>query len=215
MPFSRRITLFTLACAALLLPATAASAKPADHPAHARGKVVAHIALGQGDSRAAVRARAAEQPCADADLMPTAGNGDAVRGAILCLHNQIRAQRGLPLLHENPRLRRAADAHSQDMVDNRFFEHTTPSGVTMVQRILRARYASNRVGWSFGENLAWGTGSLSTPRGVVDAWMASAGHRANILKRSYREIGIGVVTGIPSGGHDGATYTADFGVIRR
>ena len=45
--------------------------------------------------------------------------------------------------------------------------------------------------------------------------MDSPGHRANVVKRAYREIGIGVVTGVPTDGGAGATYTADFGVVRR
>ena len=147
--------------------------------------------------------------------MPTPDNVELVRAAILCLHNQIRAERDLPLLRENPRLRRAASAHSSDMVSRGFFEHTTPDGVTMVERIMATRYASPRVGWAIGENLAWGTGNLATPRAIMKAWMDSPGHRANVVKRAYREIGIGVVTGVPSDRGTGATYTADFGVVRR
>ena len=49
----------------------------------------------------------------------------------------------------------------------------------------------------------------------MKAWMDSPGHRANVVKRAYREIGIGVVTGVPSDRDAGATYTADFGVVRR
>jgi uncharacterized protein YkwD len=85
----------------------------------------------------------------------------------------------------------------------------------MVDRIMAARYASRNVGWALGENLAWGTGRLATPRLIMRAWMDSPGHRANVVKRAYREIGIGVVTGTPSAGNHGATYTADFGVIRK
>jgi uncharacterized protein YkwD len=220
MPFARRTAILTLAGAALLLPAATTTAKTPDHGARARHAVLAHVSLGPTGrfAKQAARARArahAAQDCANADVTPNGSNGGDIRDAILCLHNQIRAQRGLPLLHVNAKLRRAADGHSQDMVSREFFDHTTPDGVTMVTRIFRARYASNRVGWSLGENLAWGTGSLSTPRGVMQAWMNSPGHRANILRRDYREIGIGVVTGIPSGDSDGATYTTDFGVIHR
>jgi len=155
------------------------------------------------------------QDCPNADTEPTADNQGLIRAAILCLHNQIRAERGLPLLKENARLRRAALGHSSDMVSRGFFEHTTPNGVTMVERIMAARYASPRVGWALGENLAWGTGNLATPRSIMKAWMDSPGHRANVVKRAYREIGIGVVTGVPSDRDAGATYTADFGVVRR
>ena len=156
----------------------------------------------------------ATQECADADLEPTSANLGRIRTAILCLHNQIRAEHGLPLLREHKRLRKAAVGHSRDMVKTRYFEHTTPQGVTMVDRILRTRYVREEQGWELGENLEWGTGSLATPRGAVDAWMKSPGHRANVLRRSYRELGVGVVLGVPVGDAAGATYTVDFGVRR-
>ncbi|HET8754807.1 MAG TPA: CAP domain-containing protein [Solirubrobacteraceae bacterium] len=154
------------------------------------------------------------QDCPDADLEPTSDNQGRIRDAILCLHNQIRAEQGLPRLRENKRLRKAAAGHSRHMVNQRFFEHTTPSGQTMVDRILKARYVREDEGWMLGENLAWGTGSYATPRGAVQAWMESPGHRANILKRGYREMGVGLVLGVPVSNAAGATYTVDFGVRR-
>ena len=160
-----------------------------------------------------VKATAAQE-CANADLDATKDNLPEIRAAILCLHNQVRADHDLPALRENKRLRKAALGHSRDMVKNTYFEHTTPEGVTMVERILRAKYVREDDGWVFGENLAWGTGSYGTPRGALDAWMESAGHRANVLKRSFREMGVGVVLGVPVSDAAGATYTVDFGVRR-
>ena len=156
----------------------------------------------------------AHADCPDADLEAEPGNLTRVREAIVCLHNEIRAERRLPKLREHAKLRKAAVGHSREMVSDGFFEHTTPDGVTMVDRIMRARYVRRNQGWALGENLAWGTGSLGTPRGAVDAWMDSPGHRANILKRSYRELGVGVVVGVPVSSAAGATYTVDFGVRR-
>ncbi len=156
----------------------------------------------------------AAQACADADLEPAPDNMERIRDAVLCLHNRVRSQRDLPPLRENPRLRRAAIGHSQNMVSAGFFEHTAPSGATMVDRILRAGYVRRNEGWSLGENLAWGTGSFSTPRGALESWMDSPAHRANVLKRSYRELGVGLVAGVPVSDAAGATYTVDFGVKR-
>ena len=205
----RRTAALTLLCAGLLVPAATSHAGPAKGVARTAKPQLAHIALGSPG------AHAAQQDCENADVGPTDANEAVVRAAILCLHNQIRADRDLPLLRENARLRRAAAGHSSDMVGRGFFEHTTPDGVTMVERIMATRYASPRVGWAIGENLAWGTGNLATPRAIMKAWMDSPGHRANVVKRAYREIGIGVVTGVPSDRGAGATYTADFGVVRR
>jgi uncharacterized protein YkwD len=201
VPAARNLITAALTAALLLAPA-AAHAKTAP-----KKGVKATIAL--GDKRP-VRAHAA-QDCANTNLMPTGDNVDQIRAAVLCLHNQIRAQHNLPLLRDNAKLRKAAAGHSSDMVDEGYFDHTTPAGTTFVDRILGAKYAKQTDGWTLGENLAWGTGDLSTPAGVMQAWMNSAGHKANILKRSYREVGIGIRLGVPSDAGVGATFTADFG----
>jgi uncharacterized protein YkwD len=187
-----RTALIALLTAALLLPATP---------------------VAEGKRKAPAEAQAAQE-CADADLEATNENLGRIRAAILCLHNQIRAENDLPALRESKRLRKAALGHSKDMVKDGFFEHTTPEGVTMVDRILKAKYVGEDEGWVLGENLAWGTGSLGTPRGAVDAWMDSPGHRANVLKKAYREMGVGVVAGVPVSDAAGATYTVDFGARR-
>jgi uncharacterized protein YkwD len=100
------------------------------------------------------------------------------------------------------------------MVAAGYFEHTSPGGATMVDRIMGAEYARDGEGWMLGENLAWGTGSLGTPSGAMKAWMTSPGHKANILKPGFRELGVGVVARVPGSGESGATYTVDFGVRR-
>jgi uncharacterized protein YkwD len=64
---------------------------------------------------------------------------------------------------------------------------------------------------SLGENIAWGSGTFATPRSIMREWMDSPGHRDNILRAKFREIGIGVVTGTPVGISGGAVYTTDFG----
>ena len=127
--------------------------------------------------------------------MPAADNLAEVRAALLCLHNEERAARGLPALKENTRLRRAAAGHSADMVAEGYFSHEGDG--TFVDRILDAGYARRNDGWSLGENLAWGTGELATPRTMMEAWMASPGHRKTIVTRAYRDIGFGVRLGVP------------------
>jgi uncharacterized protein YkwD len=164
--------------------------------------------------------------CANANAAPTAANVEQVRTAVLCLHNRERAARGLPRLTEHADLRAAAEDHSVHMVDAQFFSHDAPDGTDMVDRILGTGYAKDR-GWSLGENIAWGSGPLATAAAVHRAWMRSPGHKANILRRRFREIGIGIALGAPlprpegssplrsdTGGQPGATYTADFGVRR-
>jgi uncharacterized protein YkwD len=201
-----------------ILPAAAAAALLVPAAAHAKD-VKATIAL--GDKRPAkatvakgkkAKAKAhASQDCGNTDVLPTADNLAQIRAAVLCLHNQTRAAKGLPLLRENAKLDKAALGHSDDMVSEGYFDHTTPGGTSFVDRILAAGYVKRDSGWVLGENLAWGTGDLSTPDGVMTSWMNSPGHKANILKRAYREVGIGIKLGVPSDGTVGATYTLDFG----
>jgi len=164
----------------------------------------------------AKRKASSAQQCSGTDVMPDAGNLDEVRAAVLCLHNRERAERGLPLLKEHAKLRQAAAGHSDDMVAGRYFSHDAPDGDDMVDRILRTGYARGAAAWSLGENIAYGTGDLATAAQIHRAWMRSPGHRANILRRQFREVGIGIVLGAPvdARGQAGATYTADFGLRR-
>ena len=73
-----------------------------------------------------------------------------------------------------------------------YFSHDEPGGVGMLARILRR-------------------GPGATPSAMVRAWMASTPHRANVLAGKFREIGLGVLPGIPGSRHGGLTYTTDFG----
>jgi len=153
--------------------------------------------------------------CRDARLVPSKDNPARVRAAVLCLLNAERTSRGLSQLHASAELRKAATAYSRNMVRKRFFAHVSPEGSTMLSRIKQGTNYLNRNvrDWALGENLGWGSGPKSTPQAMVRLWMASAGHRDNILNESFRHVGIGVATGAPAniGGARAATYTTDFG----
>jgi uncharacterized protein YkwD len=181
--------------------------------------VTAKIALGdKRDAKAKAKKKAKKKvtakatvACSNTTITPDAANLEVVRVTLLCLHNQIRANAGLPLLKDNAKLRKAATSHSNDMVAEGYFDHTSLDGDTFVDRILDAGYAKRNGGWTIGENLAWGTGELSTPQAIMNAWMNSAGHKANIVKKAYKEVGISVRLGVPTDAGVGATVTADFG----
>jgi uncharacterized protein YkwD len=161
---------------------------------------------------AAPAGASAAASCADADLIPAAGNLPRIAGATLCLLNQERAAQGLPAVTENDQLTRASADYSLRLVRESFFAHEAPDGTDLVDRLSAAGYIHPSVGvWSVGENLAWAQGSLSSPANVMRAWMNSPGHRANILSDEYREIGLGIVMGTPVPGPTGATFTTDFG----
>ena len=107
---------------------------------------------------------------------------------VIRLVNAIRAENGLKPLSYDWELARVARYKSQDMKDNRYFSHTSPIYGSPFQMI-------RDFGISFksaGENIAKG---YATPQAVVNGWMNSSGHRANILNPAYTRIGVGYVAG--------------------
>ena len=110
----------------------------------------------------------------------------AFENEVIRLVNKIRQENGLKTLSANWELSRVARYKSQDMVDNGYFAHNSPVYGTPFQMI-KSFGISYRTA---GENIAYG---YKTPQAVVDGWMNSSGHRANILNRSYTQIGVGYV----------------------
>jgi uncharacterized protein YkwD len=155
--------------------------------------------------------------CQDTELRPSDENLERVRAATLCLVNRERAAHGEGALQANTALRQSAQGHTDSMVAANYFEHDGPGGLTPLQRIRDAGYIySPRVGYAVGENIGWGSAQLGTPKAVVAAWMASPGHRANILDPRYKDTAIGVSGQLPASlahGQRGGIYTQDFGVI--
>lgn len=157
---------------------------------------------------------AAQKVCASASAAPSTGNMAQIGRSILCLLNAERSARHLKPLRPNKRLARAAIGHSRNMVSRHYFAHNGADGDPL-SRIKRAGYIP-RVGfWTVGENLAYGSGSFATPASIMKAWMNSPEHKANILTRGFKEIGIGIVPQPAVGGGQGATFTTTFGGIRR
>jgi uncharacterized protein YkwD len=156
-------------------------------------------------------------PCANTELTPEAGNLEEIDAATLCLVNQERARNGEPPLQLSGALEEAAQDHSEEMVSEDYFAHIAPSGLTPVGRAEETGYIPNRqVGYTLGENIAWGTLQLSMPSAIVAAWIASPKHLANILYGPYRDTAIGVAPEAPASlaeGQPGAVYTQEFGVI--
>ncbi len=163
------------------------------------------------------RPATAADECPNANLTPAANNIESVVAATLCFVNDERVRFGESALIEDPRLTSAAVGHSRDMDTQDYFSHTSPSGQTLLMRIQASGFIPNAsVGYTLGENIAWGTLWLGTPRSIVKAWMESPGHRANILNGSYRYTGIGIDPDLPrsmSNGQPGGMYTQDFGTI--
>lgn len=138
----------------------------------------------------------APTPAAPAAPAPAAG----WQYEMLDLVNAHRLNAGLPPIGLCGPLNLAAQNHSQDQADHRVMSHTGSDGSTLSNRVARAGYA----GWTrIAENVAAGYTSVVA---VMDAWMNSAGHRANILS-NISALGVGQARGA-----DGRIYwTQDFG----
>jgi uncharacterized protein YkwD len=156
---------------------------------------------------AALAVPAVASACEGADNEPSASSIDSAERTTFCLINRERTTRGIRPLRRNARLDLASRRHARSMAARNFFEHGN-----FVGRIRSARYFQGARAWRVGENIAWGSGYLSSPAEIVDAWMHSPGHRRNILQRGFKEIGVGIALGTPNRSYeDGATYATDFG----
>ncbi|MFE0413775.1 CAP domain-containing protein [Streptomyces tendae] len=135
-----------------------------------------------------------------------AGSGSGATGGaeaqVLALVNEERAAAGCSPVTANDKLTRAADDYSDVMANSGVMSHTGPDGSTMASRVEAAGYQ-----WStLGENIARGQADAAS---VMDSWMNSPGHRANILNCSFKELGVGVHFG-----DGGPWWTQDFGTGR-
>lgn len=115
--------------------------------------------------------------------------------------NAVRAQYGLAPLRPDTHLEQAAAAHTREMLASDTFAHGA-FGSRMLQYDVSFSTA--------GENLAWGVGSLASPHAIVTAWLASPEHRANLLRPSFRRVGLGDLAGRFQGHVGARVVTADF-----
>lgn len=144
----------------------------------------------------------------DAGSDDGSGSGSGSSGSsgpeaqVLALVNEERAAAGCSPVTANDKLTRAADDYSDVMASSGVMSHTGPDGSTMTSRVEAAGYQ-----WStLGENIARGQADAAA---VMDSWMNSEGHRANILNCSFKELGVGVHVG-----DGGPWWTQNFGASR-
>jgi len=135
------------------------------------------------------------------------------RKAVLCLLNRERNQRGIGKLERDRKLQSASQRHNDYMQNHRCFSHQCSGEAALPGRLQNAGWLTGGLNaWSAGENIAWGSGHFGTPRNIVQSWMRSSGHRANILSRRFDEVGVGYTKGtISNKGANGAVMTTDFG----
>jgi uncharacterized protein YkwD len=131
-----------------------------------------------------------------ATARPTSAEAEVIRAV-----NQVRAQHGLQKLALDLRLERAARTHSRAMIRSGSFAHGD----------VRRRLAAAGIrGSIYGENLAWGVGSSASAAAVVQMWLNSPPHRANLLRPGFRRLGIGRRVGTFNGYGGATVVTANF-----
>lgn len=182
----RRTATLTLA-ALVLVPATAGAAR-VDVPGTA----------GVGDGAGPVQIAGALTGCAASTAIPSQpAMRKAAADAVLCLINVERARRGLARVVASPQLGKAANSHSSDMVRRGYFSHVTPSGLNLRKRVARTGYLRGARRGTLGETIAWGADLYASPVELVASLMQSAGHKAIIVDRRFRDIGVGLALGAP------------------
>jgi uncharacterized protein YkwD len=168
-----------------------------------------------GDPRPAPQAAPSQDPAPVPP--PTSGTPSGLEGALLRAINDVRAQHGLGALRSSKPLAEAAEFHSMAMASRGFFAHESADGSSFWKRVERFYPSNGFRYWSAGENLAYGSPSMSAD-GAVRAWMGSPGHRANMLSAAWGEIGVGAVhvdsaPGVYAG-RPATIITTDFGIRR-
>jgi uncharacterized protein YkwD len=189
------------------------------HKHHAKRHVKHHVRrhVKRHVKHSTRRSASADVPCADTGLTPSDANIAQIRAAMLCLVNHEREAHGESALVVSAALEQAAQRHTESMAFGGYFDHVGPGGDTPLARMRAAGYVGGSASaYEVGENLAWGTLWLGSPRAIFAGWMASPGHRANILDAHFRDTAIGVSPHVPSSlghGQAGGIYTQDFGVV--
>jgi uncharacterized protein YkwD len=135
---------------------------------------------------------AAAASCAGAAAQAAGASPGKLRAALLCLVNRKREAGGLRAL-------------KRDMVRNHYFAHQRPGGPDLTERLRRAGWH----GHAWGETIAYGCDSMSTPRATLRMWMHSPPHRAILLSGAYRNGGLGVTDSAPCG--RGSIWVLDVG----
>ncbi|MGY0018955.1 CAP domain-containing protein [Streptomyces sp. YJ-C3] len=180
-------------------PSKSASAKPSAEPSktpqESRSK---SSGSGTTTKSASPSTQAPEKTQAPAEKAPATSSESAAAAQVLTLVNQERAKVGCSPVTADSGLASLATAFSEDMAARNFFDHTDPDGATPWDRAKKAGITD--LG---GENIARGQANAQS---VMDAWMNSPGHKANILNCDYKTLGVGVHFG--SGG---PWWTQDFG----
>lgn len=122
---------------------------------------------------------------------------------VIALMNEYRAEKGLQPLHEDPRLTRAAEDRVRHMEELGYWSHSAPDGMSPFVWLMARDYAYS----SAAENLASG---FETAGVLVESWMESPGHRANIMTPEFEHCGIAIIDGTTTGPATGKSIVVLF-----
>ncbi|MDF6017096.1 sigma-70 family RNA polymerase sigma factor [Streptomyces sp. JH34] len=181
--------------------AVPSSASPSPSPASATPSATPSPSASRSRSAAAATPERTSKPRTPSSKPAAAPQAPApsVADEVIALVNSERGKAGCAAVSGNGLLAKAASDHSSDMVARDYFSHTSPDGTDPGARITAAGYR-----WStYGENIAKGQ---QTAESVMDAWMNSEGHRANILNCAFKELGVG-----RADSSGGPVWTQNFG----
>jgi uncharacterized protein YkwD len=194
-----------VALSSTILAAVALAAVPAAASANVGPLTAAPVALPSlpGAAVPAAPVASATGRCRGAGARPGRASAGVLRSAVLCLINQQRARYGRSAFGPERHLARAASRHAADMGRRHYFAHVSPNGKSPAARARAAGWHGN-----VGEIIAWGCGTLATPRATVRAWLHSPPHRA-IMLGGGRVAGVGVKRLAGCGGR--AYYVVDVG----
>lgn len=153
---------------------------------------------------------AARGACNFGGMKPDEITDKQARASINCLVSQHRNKRNKSGLSSDKRLVRAADGHSGVMANKTCLSHQCSGEPDLAGRLRNVGYLHDGLSrWSYGENVAKGTGRRGTPRQIMKSFMRSSAHRSAILSGTYKDLGVG----FQNRGNTGY-YTIDFGMRR-
>ena len=157
----------------------------------------------------------AAKRCKYAHRGPRAMSLGQAQHAVVCMMNKMRRHHGRHGLRAKRSLEKSGTRHSRYMRRHRCFSHQCRGEKDLVGRVKDTSYLPCGCSWRLGENIARGEGGRGTPAAIVRAWMHSPAHRAEILSRRLRDVGVGVIWGTKRNRRAKvATFTADFGSKR-
>lgn len=172
----------------IIAPSAKPTVQPTQEPAYTAAPTTAPTAKPTAAPTVKPTATPTVKPTTEPTVKPTQAPSteSAMEKEVLSLVNKVRAENGLSALTWADDVANVARAHSRDMINRSFFSHTNPDGQSPFDRLKNSGISYRTA----AENIAYGQ---KTAEAVMNSWMNSSGHKANILNKNVKEIGVGAV----------------------